>query len=175
MRLSELPTSSEFSQVSQWLMHVSVTVDCFISNSLPIRYVDQLVLPNVNQLYCNRGASGIDGNIATIAGLCLAASDVPLVAVVGDLAAFYDLNAFLLLKSAKRPFTIVILNNGGGCIFEKLPISKTYDKFDAHFKLKHNNQLMPILKSMGLNCMSIKSTDHLDALEKSQKIIEVLL
>ena len=89
--------------------------------------------------------------------------------------AFYDLNAFLLLKSAKRPFTIVILNNGGGCIFEKLPISKTYDKFDTHFKLSHNNQLSPILSGMGLRCENIDSIDHLNTVEKSQKIIEVLL
>ena len=52
-RLSELPPTSEFSQVTQSLMSLSVTADCFISNSLPIRYVDQLVLPNVNKLYCN--------------------------------------------------------------------------------------------------------------------------
>ena len=70
-RLSGLPATSEFSQVTQLLMRLSVTVDCFISNSLPIRYVDQLVLPHVNKLYCNRGASGIDGNIATIAGFVL--------------------------------------------------------------------------------------------------------
>ncbi len=173
-RLSELPTTSEFGQVTQSLMSLSVTVDCFISNSLPIRYVDQLVLPNVNKLYCNRGASGIDGNIATIAGLCFKETDIPLVAIVGDLAAFYDLNAFLLLKSAKRPFTIVILNNGGGCIFEKLPISKSYDKFDDHFKLKHTNQFTPILTNMGLNCEIIESIDRLNSIEKSQKIVEML-
>ena len=77
--------------------------------------------------------------------------------------------------NVKRPFTILILNNGGGCIFEKLPISKTYDKFDAHFKLKHNNQLSPILSGMGLSCENIDLIDHLNTVEKSQKIIEVLL
>ena len=129
----------------------------------------------MKQLYCNRGASGIDGNIATIAGLSLKETDIPLLAIVGDLATLYDLNAFLLLNKAKRPFTIVILNNGGGCIFEKLPISKSYEKFDDHFKLRHNNQLTPIISGMGLSCENIDSIDHLGSLEKSQKIVEVLL
>ncbi len=173
-RLSALPKTSEFSQVKRFLTRLPVTVDCFISNSLPIRYVDQLVLPNVKQLYCNRGASGIDGNIATIAGLCLEETAVPLLAIVGDLAALYDLNAFLLLNSAKRPFTIVILNNGGGCIFEKLPISKTYHKFDDHFKLKHNNQLTPILTGMGLNCENVDSID-LFKMSGSRQILELRL
>ena len=49
----------------------------------------------LRQLHVNRGASGIDGNIATIIGLCMVPSDAPLLAIVGDLASLYDLNCLL--------------------------------------------------------------------------------
>ena len=112
------------------------------------RYVDQLKLDKVRQLFCNRGASGIDGNIATISGLAMAYDKTPLLAIIGDLTALYDLNAFLLLQSVKRPLNIIIINNRGGKIFDGLPVADSYPFF-AHFKLTHKIFITP--KSMGLD------------------------
>ena len=95
--------------------------DCFIANSLPIRLVDAMHVAHVRQVRVNRGASGIDGNIATIMGLCMAETNVPLLAVVGDLAAVYGPNSFLLMPKVRRPVSILIINNGGGDIFSRLP------------------------------------------------------
>ncbi|MEK9727660.1 MAG: 2-succinyl-5-enolpyruvyl-6-hydroxy-3-cyclohexene-1-carboxylic-acid synthase [Candidatus Margulisiibacteriota bacterium] len=164
---------SEFSQIRNVFLDLP-QVDCFIANSQPIRYVDQLCLPNVRDLFCNRGASGIDGNIATIAGLCMIETSVPIIGIVGDLAALYDLNAFICLKQARRPFIIIILNNGGGGIFEKLPIARTYEKFDSHFKLKHQQKLVPILKGMGIECHQVTKLNSLN-IKKTSKVIEILV
>ena len=142
----------EFKVIHQILISASKQpFDAFIANSSPIRYMDQCRIPNLRQLHCNRGASGIDGNIATVIGLCLEPSDTPLIAIVGDLAALYDLNAFLMMDRVKRPLTIVIINNGGGCIFERLPIATQYEQFDEHFKLSHSQKISSILQGMGLN------------------------
>ena len=94
----------------------------FLGNSMPIRDFDSSVAAfskNVVHVFANRGASGIDGNIATVAGLALGCAS-PLLAVMGDLAALHDLNSLPLLQGL--PVTLVIINNGGGGIFRFLPI-----------------------------------------------------
>jgi len=98
------------------------SVPVFLGNSMPIRDFDscsRAISNHVVNIFSNRGASGIDGNIATIAGLALA-SEKPLFAVIGDLAALHDLNSLPLLRGL--PVTIVIINNGGGGIFRFLSI-----------------------------------------------------
>ena len=69
-------------------------------------------------IHANRGASGIDGNIATAAGLADAG---PTIAIVGDLTAQHDLGSMVLMRH--RPLVVVVINNGGGGIFEFLPSS----------------------------------------------------
>ena len=64
----------------------------------------------------NRGVSGIDGNLSTAFGIAAALG--PAVAVVGDLAFLHDLNALAL--NAAAPLTAVVLDNGGGGIFDHL-------------------------------------------------------
>jgi 2-succinyl-5-enolpyruvyl-6-hydroxy-3-cyclohexene-1-carboxylate synthase len=94
----------------------------FLGNSMPIRDFDSCVAAvsnHVVNVFANRGASGIDGNIATMAGLALGCAS-PLLAVMGDLAALHDLNSLPLLHGL--PVTLVIINNGGGGIFRFLPI-----------------------------------------------------
>jgi 2-succinyl-5-enolpyruvyl-6-hydroxy-3-cyclohexene-1-carboxylate synthase len=94
----------------------------FIGNSMPIRDFDSCVAAVSNgvvNVFANRGASGIDGNIATVAGLAMGCAS-PLLAVMGDLAALHDLNSLPLLQGL--PVTLVIINNGGGGIFRFLPI-----------------------------------------------------
>jgi 2-succinyl-5-enolpyruvyl-6-hydroxy-3-cyclohexene-1-carboxylate synthase len=94
----------------------------FLGNSMPIRDFDSCVAAvskDVVNVFANRGASGIDGNIATVAGLAMGCAS-PLLAVMGDLAALHDLNSLPLLQGL--PVTLVVINNGGGGIFRFLPI-----------------------------------------------------
>jgi len=94
----------------------------FLGNSMPIRDFDSCVAAvssNVVNVFANRGASGIDGNIGTLAGLAMGCAS-PLLAVMGDLAALHDLNSLPLLQGL--PVTLLIINNGGGGIFRFLPI-----------------------------------------------------
>ena len=92
----------------------------FVANSLVVRDFDSFFprreapLP----LYANRGVSGIDGNLATAAGI-VAGSGRAGIAVVGDVALFHDLNSLSLC--AGLPVVVVMVNNGGGAIFRQLP------------------------------------------------------
>jgi 2-succinyl-5-enolpyruvyl-6-hydroxy-3-cyclohexene-1-carboxylate synthase len=61
--------------------------------------------------------SGIDGNLSTLAGLNVAG--VPTLGLLGDLAFFHDLSGLLLAERLRLP--VIVINNGGGRIFDYLP------------------------------------------------------
>uniref|UniRef100_UPI001D191743 thiamine pyrophosphate-dependent enzyme n=1 Tax=Klebsiella michiganensis TaxID=1134687 RepID=UPI001D191743 len=93
----------------------------FVGNSLVVRLIDALSqLPAGYPVYSNRGASGIDGLLATAAGV-QRASARPTLAIVGDLSALYDLNSLALLRQASAPLVLIVVNNNGGQIFSLLP------------------------------------------------------
>lgn len=93
----------------------------FAGNSLVIRLIDALAqLPGAYKVYGNRGASGIDGLIATMAGV-QRANGLPTLGIVGDLSALYDMNSLALLRQAPAPLVLMVVNNNGGQIFSLLP------------------------------------------------------
>lgn len=110
----------------------------FCGNSMPIRDWDMFA-PNdgaAARVFANRGASGIDGNIATASGIARALRQ-PLVAVIGDLAALHDLNSLALLENLAAPFLLVVINNDGGGIFSFLPVADYPDVFERFFAVPH--------------------------------------
>lgn len=92
---------------------------CFIGNSLAIREIDSHSGhgPQALDFFSNRGASGIDGNISTAAGI--AATRGRALALLGDLSTQHDLGGLALAQG--RNLVIVTVNNGGGGIFDYLP------------------------------------------------------
>ena len=70
-------------------------------------------------VWCNRGVNGIEGSLSTAAGFsCVVGGSV--FCVIGDLSFFYDQNA-LWNQNLRGNFRILLLNNGGGGIFNLLP------------------------------------------------------
>ncbi len=112
------------------LTELSVAVDLsarlkerelFVGNSLMVRLVDMLSAVPSRSVYSNRGASGIDGLIATAAGV-LKANQQPMMMLIGDTSLLYDLNSLALLSESQTPMVIVVTNNDGGAIFDLLPV-----------------------------------------------------
>lgn len=111
----------------------------YLGSGMPIRDADHFFFPKeCRGFFANRGLSGIDGNIATIAGL---AETMPILGIIGDQAALYDLNSLPLLKKTKYSVLLVISNNFGGGIFHHLPIANSphFEQFwafghDLHFQ-----------------------------------------
>ncbi|MFA7318215.1 MAG: thiamine pyrophosphate-binding protein, partial [Sulfuricella sp.] len=95
----------------------------FSGTSMAIRDLDTYSGSGAKRLRIigNRGASGIDGNVSTAAGLA-AGSSSPVVALLGDLAFYHDMNGLLAARGLDVVF--VVCNNGGGGIFEYLPQSR---------------------------------------------------
>lgn len=92
----------------------------FCGNSMAIRDLDAFARNRQPPLtlHANRGVSGIDGNIATLLGLA-ARHPGKTVGLIGDLTFWHDANALLLAND--HDALIIVLNNGGGGIFEYLP------------------------------------------------------
>ncbi len=67
-----------------------------------------------------RGASGIDGTLSIACGLAEACGRRVLVS--GDLALLHDSNGWLWAHQLRGQLTVVLIENGGGGIFEQLPI-----------------------------------------------------
>lgn len=107
----------------------------FLGNGMPIRDADHFLFPKTCRgFFANRGLSGIDGNIATIAGL---AEEMPVLGFIGDQAALYDLNSLPLLKKTKHKVILIISNNFGGGIFHHLPITAS-PHFETYWAAKHD-------------------------------------
>ncbi len=110
----------------------------FAGNSLSIRLLDQFCgqLPDGIHVLSNRGASGIDGLVATAVG-CTLVNDTSTTLLLGDTSLLYDLNSLALLRRHTLPLVIVVLNNNGGGIFNLLPIPDP-DIRRQHFQCPHD-------------------------------------
>ncbi|OUW63210.1 MAG: hypothetical protein CBD58_00485, partial [bacterium TMED198] len=106
----------------------------FIGSSMPIRDMDSYTAPsNKNiKVLSNRGASGIDGLIASACGMSVS-SNKKNVLVLGDVSFSHDIGSLVDAARLDIDLVIVIINNGGGNIFNQLPIEehvkKSYKKF----------------------------------------------
>ncbi len=89
-----------------------------LANSMTVRYANFIGLKNEKDkitVYSNRGTSGIDGCTSTAVGHSLESGKLN-VLITGDLAFFYDRNAFWHNYDLPN-LRIVVLNNHGGVIF----------------------------------------------------------
>ncbi|WP_422641432.1 2-succinyl-5-enolpyruvyl-6-hydroxy-3-cyclohexene-1-carboxylic-acid synthase [Vibrio salilacus] len=93
----------------------------FFGNSLFVRLVDMFGRLDGYEVYSNRGASGIDGIIATAVGV-MRVTNRPTTLFIGDTSALYDINSLALLTKQTTPMVIVVTNNDGGAIFDLLPV-----------------------------------------------------
>ncbi len=102
------------------------------ASSMPIRDLDTYAAPDgaPAPLAANRGASGIDGTVATAAGFARG-SQRPVTLLIGDLALLHDLNSLALLRG--MPVVVVVLNNDGGAIFSFLPVARHEEFFERYF------------------------------------------
>ncbi|MBK1733752.1 2-succinyl-5-enolpyruvyl-6-hydroxy-3-cyclohexene-1-carboxylic-acid synthase [Halorhodospira abdelmalekii] len=111
----------ELSAVATTVAELPEQMALFPGNSLAIRICD-LLAPAVSGQPCitQRGASGIDGLIATAAGHAFYHSP-GVTAILGDLSVLHDLNSLELAAAVPHPLVLIVLNNDGGGIFDWLP------------------------------------------------------
>ena len=99
-----------------------------VGNSLPVRLLDTFVPAAARRLrvVSQRGANGIDGLVAGAAGAALAAGTKALL-LVGDVSFQHDLGGLAAARLVSSPLVLCVIDNGGGRIFDQLPVAKLYD------------------------------------------------
>jgi len=110
---------SDFKVFEQVLESVPRDCQLQISNSSVIRYMQLFTIHKTNNVFCNRGTSGIDGSTSTAIGAAFA-SKHQTIFITGDLSFFYDSNALWNTNISKN-FRIILINNSGGGIFKIIP------------------------------------------------------
>lgn len=120
-----------------------------VANSMPVRDLDTYAVAGGAPalVAANRGASGIDGTVATAAGFARGL-DAPVTLIIGDLALLHDLNSLALLR--ELAVTVVVINNDGGGIFSFLPIAEHEDFFEPYFGTPQRVGFEPAARMFGL-------------------------
>ncbi len=109
------PFGSEMRLVSELMMKFTENDILHLGNSMSVRYGSWCGQTKA-EIYGNRGSSGIDGSLSTAVGHALANLDKKIWLVLGDVSTVYDSNG--LWTDLPSNLTIIILNNGGGRIFD---------------------------------------------------------
>jgi 2-succinyl-5-enolpyruvyl-6-hydroxy-3-cyclohexene-1-carboxylate synthase len=96
----------------------------FVASSMPVREIETFwpVREDPPRVLCNRGANGIDGIVSSAFGAA-AAGNGPVVLLIGDVALAHDIGGLLASKRLGLKLTIVLLDNGGGGIFDFLAVA----------------------------------------------------
>lgn len=129
-----------------------------IGNSLPIRVVDQVCAGGKERtILTQRGAAGIDGLIASAAGATR--SGRPVMLILGDVSFAHDIGGLLAAREAIAPLVIVVIDNGGGRIFDGLPIARTNPgpAFERHFTTAPHLDIAAVAHVLGARSVTAAS------------------
>ena len=100
----------------------------WVSSSMPIRDVEAYFpqSPKRIRFLANRGANGIDGVVSSAMGAAVA-TGLPTWVLIGELALQHDAGGLLAARRAGVDLNIVCIDNGGGGIFDFLPVAEHAD------------------------------------------------
>ncbi len=127
--------------------HLPQNTNVFVGNSLFVRLLDMFATWPELEVFTNRGASGIDGLVATASGVQRSQSQ-PQVVFIGDTSLLYDLNSLALMRTPQAPVAIVVLNNDGGAIFDLLPVPS--EQREALYQMPHGLHFEHAAQQFGL-------------------------
>lgn len=130
----------------------------FLGASLPVRLADWLGAgDHPVHLDANRGASGIDGVLATAAGWSRHLDGRRRV-LLGDLTCLHDQGSLPLVR--QTGLQAVVFNNQGGSIFGMLPFGEVQG-FDQVFRNTHDHGIAPVAAAMGLRTAVVTTSEDL--------------
>lgn len=144
-----------------------------LASSMPIRDAEAFLGCSsvAVTFHANRGANGIDGLIATSAGLACTGDGVW--AVLGDLALAHDLGGLALAASSPGPIRIVVVDNGGGGIFDFLPQASQVEpeRFERLFTTPSGIDVERAAALFGLDYERVGSEEELLALAQRERVL----
>lgn len=134
--------------------------DAVVAASLPVRDLDLAAVrrPDLD-VHANRGAAGIDGTVSTALGVALAGGRATSV-LLGDQALLHDMGALLLAPDGEHaPPTVVVVDNGGGRLFDLLPPSAHAPGYERLFVNPHRVDLTVLGRLYGRPATRVGSVE----------------
>lgn len=137
-KVDRAPYSVQESIVASLVEKLNLQSDAalHLANSTAVRIVQRYVLNPGITVCCNRGINGIEGSLSAAVGFASADPQRPNFVLIGDLSFFYDQNA-LWNTSLPQNLHILLLNSGGGQIFDTLPVPETPESRNCICALQH--------------------------------------
>jgi len=159
--------------INNLLSNINPNSNIFIGNSMCIREADDLAqnCEKNHKIYCNRGASGIDGLVSTAIGMTYDSLDTLNIAIIGDLSLFHDMNGLHFTVNNEINTKFIVINNNGGGIFTTLNINGlNYSRFKEFWTTPLNLSLEIIAKLYNIEYIKVKNSDDaLLAINKNNK------
>ena len=133
--------------------HFDTLAAVFLGNSSAVRWGNHFFVASPHPIFGNRGTNGIEGSLSVAAGFALARqrrySSEKVLCILGDLSFFYDANA-LWNTQLDGTLRILLVNNGGGEIFNHLPRLPESPAFETYIRADHSATAEGIARSF--NC-----------------------
>jgi 2-succinyl-5-enolpyruvyl-6-hydroxy-3-cyclohexene-1-carboxylate synthase len=149
----------------------------WVSSSMPIRHVETFFpqSPKALRFLANRGANGIDGVVSSAAGAALA-TGAPTVLVIGELALQHDLGGLLTARRAGARLAILCVNNGGGAIFDLLPVAGAAapEDYEHHIATPTELSLATVADLAGMRHAVASTPEGLRAALAEGTLVEVV-
>jgi 2-succinyl-5-enolpyruvyl-6-hydroxy-3-cyclohexene-1-carboxylate synthase len=144
----------------------------WVSSSMPIRDVEAHFPQSAKNLrfLANRGANGIDGVVSSALGAALATGR-PTWLLTGELALVHDLGGLLAARRAGVELNVLCLDNGGGAIFDFLPLAEHADAelYERHIATPAGLDLSEIAPEV-----RVVRTDRRDNVRLHRELVERL-
>ncbi len=155
---------NEFGAMRRVLQFLPEHPALHLANSMAVRYANILGLPEGRQIdvFANRGTSGIDGCTSTAVGAALARPERPIVLLTGDVAFFYDRNAFWHNYPTPN-LRVVLFNNHGGGIFRLIDGPRQQPELDEFFETRQALTAENLCRDFSLRYLPVSSPAELEA------------
>ena len=152
---------SEMAAIGKVLKTLPTDAVLHLANSSTVRYAQLFQIPDSVEVCCNRGTSGIEGSLSTALGYAWASDKLNFV-LIGDLSFFYDMNA-LWCNHLRGNLRIMLLNNGGGEIFQSLPGLKMEARTHRFVTALHQTKAEGWAQERGFDYTAVHTMEELDA------------
>jgi 2-succinyl-5-enolpyruvyl-6-hydroxy-3-cyclohexene-1-carboxylate synthase len=150
----------EYSALQTALKNTPSHSKIHVANSMTVRYLNLLGQRN-QEVICNRGTSGIDGSNSTAVGCTFTTKEI-VTLITGDMAFFYDRNAFWHNYTIPN-LRIILLNNHAGGIFRLIDGPKNQPELEEYFETKQKLNAQHLATEFGFFYSKVVNQEELEA------------
>lgn len=171
---------TELAVVNKVLLNLPQGSNLHLANSMSVRYANFIGIQQGKRIavFANRGTSGIDGSTSTAVGHALSSPALNFL-ITGDLAFFYDRNAFWHNYPLPN-LRVLLLNNHGGLIFDVLDGPSSTPEAREYFITRQGLKARNLCDEFGLQHLGLNEGQRTNILvkeflqlDKTAKVLEL--